>query len=53
VRIFWDAASSLLAQKDGAAPFVATVSWSERGRARQQIDYHHDLSIYSQLPETM
>jgi hypothetical protein len=53
VKIFWDAASSLLARKDGAAPFVATVSWSERARPRQQIDYHHDLSIYSHLPEAL
>jgi len=53
LRIFWDAAPSLLAQKGEAAPFVATVSWSERSRARQQVDYHHDLSIYRQLPEAL
>ncbi len=50
VRIFWDAAPSLLAQKGETAPFVATVSWSERSGSRQQVDYHHDLSIYKQLP---
>lgn len=53
VRIFWDAAPSLLAQKGQVAPFVATVSWSERSRSRQQVDYHHDLSIYRQLPEAL
>ena len=53
LRIFWDAAPSLLAQKGQAAPFVATVSWNERSRRRQQVDYHHDLSIYRQLPEAL
>ena len=53
VRIFWDAAPSLLAQKGQAAPFVATVSWSERGRPRQQAEYRHDLSIYAQLPDVL
>ena len=53
VRIFWDAAPSLLAQRGQAEPFVATVSWSERSRARQEVDYHHDLSIYRQLPEAL
>jgi hypothetical protein len=53
VRIFWDAAPSLLGQRGQAAPFVATVSWSERSRGRQQVDYHHDLSIYRQLPEAL
>ena len=53
VRIFWDAAASLLAQGGQAEPFVATVSWSERSRARQEVDYHHDLSIYRQLPEAL
>jgi hypothetical protein len=50
VRIFWDAAPSLLSQKGQAAPFVATVSWSERSRGHQQAEYHHDLSIYRQMP---
>ena len=53
VRIFWDAAPSLLAQRGQAAPFVATVSWGERSGARQQVDYRHDLSIYKQLPEAL
>jgi hypothetical protein len=53
LRIFWDAAPSLLMHKSQAAPFVATVSWSERSRPRQQADYHHDLSIYRQLPEAL
>ncbi len=51
LRIFWDAAPSLLSQGRQFAPFVATVSWSERARSRQQIDYHHDLSVYRQLPQ--
>src|ERR1044072_7107861 len=42
VRIFWDAAASLLAQRGQAEPFIATVSWRERSRARQEVDYHHD-----------
>jgi len=53
LKIFWDAAPSLLAQKGQTAPFVATVSWSERSGARQQVEYHHDLSIYRQLPEAL
>jgi hypothetical protein len=53
VRIFWDAAPSLLTQKGQAEPFVATVSWSERSGSRQQVDYRHDLSIYKELPEAL
>jgi hypothetical protein len=53
VRIFWDAAPSLFGQRGQTAPFVATVSWNERLRARQQADYHHDLSIYKELPECL
>ena len=44
-----DAAPSLFA-RDQAAPFVATVSWSEALRPRQRADYHHDPSIYRTLP---
>jgi hypothetical protein len=50
MRIFWDVAPSLLSQKGQAAPFVATVSWSERSGSRQQAEYHHDLAVYRQLP---
>jgi len=53
VRIFWDAAPSLFSQSGQTAPFVATVSWHERLRGRQQADYRHDLSIYKQLPESL
>jgi hypothetical protein len=53
MRIFWDAAPSLFAQRGQTAPFIATVSWNERLRARQQADYRHDLSIYRQLPECL
>ena len=53
VRIFWDAAPSLLAQRGQSGPFVATVSWSERSGSRQQVDYQHDLSIYKQLPQAL
>jgi hypothetical protein len=53
LRIFWDAAPALFSQRAQAAPFVATVSWSERLRPRQQADYTHDLSIYKQLPESI
>ncbi len=53
LRIFWDAAPSLLSERAQTAPFVATVSWSERLRPRQQADYHHDLSIYKELPEAL
>ena len=53
LRIFWDAAPALFSQSAQAAPFVATVSWSERLRPRQQADYTHDLSIYKQLPESI
>jgi hypothetical protein len=53
LHIFWDAAPSLFSQRGQTAPFVATVSWSERLRPRQQADYHHDLSIYKQLPEAL
>jgi hypothetical protein len=53
LRIFWDAAPSLLTEREQAAPFVATVSWSERSRPRQRAEYHHDLSIYKQLPASL
>lgn len=53
VKVFWDAAPTLLAQKGQSEPFVATVSWSERSRSRQQVDYHHDLSVYRQLPAAL
>ena len=51
LRIFWDAAPTLLARGGQTTPFVATVSWSERSRPRQRAEYHHDLSIYEQWPE--
>ncbi len=53
LRIFWDAAPSLLAQREPVGPFVATVSWSERSRPRQRADYQHDLSIYREWPEAI
>lgn len=53
LRIFWDAAPALLAQRATISPFVATVSWSERSRPRQSADYHHDLSIYKDWPEAI
>jgi hypothetical protein len=53
LRIFWDAAPALFSQRAQTAPFVATVSWTERLRPRQQADYHHDLSVYAQLPEAL
>ncbi|MEZ5320413.1 MAG: hypothetical protein R2752_23640 [Vicinamibacterales bacterium] len=49
-RIFWDAAPALLANPDRCAPFTATVTWSERGRARQRARYHHDPSIHRVWP---
>lgn len=51
LRIFWDTAPTLLAQRDPALSFVATVSWEERGQPRQEAAYRHDLSIYRQWPE--
>jgi hypothetical protein len=51
LRIFWDAASALFERGEGDRPFVATVAWSERGRRRQRVAYHHDLAIYRHLPE--
>jgi hypothetical protein len=53
LRIFWDAAPTLLAHRGQTAPFVATVSWNERSRPRQHAEYHHDLSIYEQWPECL
>jgi hypothetical protein len=53
LRIFWDAAPTLLARRGETAPFVATVSWNERLRPRQRAEYHHDLSIYQQWPECL
>jgi hypothetical protein len=53
LRIFWDAAPTLLARRTESAPFVATVSWNERLRPRQRAEYHHDLSIYEQWPECL
>ena len=49
LRIFWDAAQSLLGRRDDTS-FVATVSWDERERPRQRAEYRHDLSIYRQWP---
>ena len=49
LRIFWDAAAAL---GDQAAPFSASVSWSDRSsRARQRVEYEHDPSIYVRWPE--
>jgi hypothetical protein len=53
LRILWDAAPSLLARREEAAPFSATVSWSERlTRTRQRAEYHHDPSTYRHWPES-
>ena len=51
LRIFWDAAPALFAKGGQDRPFVATVSWDERGRTRQKVAYHHDPSIYRRWPE--
>ncbi len=51
LRIFWDAAPALFQKDDRGRPFVATVSWDERGRPRQRAEYHHDPSIYRHWPE--
>jgi hypothetical protein len=54
LRIFWDAAPALLAQRDQAAPFSATVSWSDRfSPRRQRAQYDHDLSMYRLWPECL
>jgi hypothetical protein len=53
LRIFWDAMPALLARRDQASPFVATVSWSDRSGSRQRLEYRHDLSIYRHLPECL
>jgi hypothetical protein len=53
LRVFWDASHLLLARRGQIAPFVATVSWNERSRPRQRVEYHHDLSIYVQWPECL
>jgi hypothetical protein len=49
LRIFWDAASAIFA-RDAGAPFVATVTWSERSRPRQRVEYRHEPAIYRRLP---
>jgi hypothetical protein len=49
LRVFWDAASAILA-RDGGTSFVATVSWSERSRPVQRVEYHHEPAIYRCLP---
>ena len=51
LRLFWDAAHTLLAREGDAEPFVATVSWDEPARERQRAQYRHDPSIYRQWPE--
>lgn len=54
LRVLWNAAPALLARRDQAAPFSATVSWRERSsRARQRAEYHHDPAIYRQWPESI
>jgi hypothetical protein len=50
LRIFWDAAPSLLQSGEQASLFTATVSWNERSRPRQHAQYQHDLSIYRRWP---
>lgn len=50
LRVFWDAAPSLLHGREQAAPFTATVSWHERSKSHERASYHHDLSIYRQWP---
>jgi hypothetical protein len=50
LRIFWNSAPALLASRDAAEPFAATVAWSERARGRQRETYRHDLSIYRHWP---
>jgi hypothetical protein len=50
LRIFWDAAPSLLHSREQGAPFTATVSWHERSKPHERAAYHHDLSIYRQWP---
>jgi hypothetical protein len=50
LRVFWDAAPSLLHSREQAAPFTATVSWHERSKSHERASYHHDLSIYRQWP---
>jgi len=52
LQIFWGAAPALLGRGGDCAPFVATVTWSERSRRRQRAEYHHDLSIYRCWPQT-
>jgi hypothetical protein len=53
LRIFWDAAPSLLQNREQTGPFTATVSWSERSRPRQRAQYRHDLSIYRHWPPSV
>lgn len=53
VRIFWDAACALVGHGDKTPSFAATVSWTERHRGRQRAEYHHDLSIYEQWPQSV
>jgi hypothetical protein len=53
LRVLWDAAPSIVRGKE-AAPFSATVSWTEPGsasRARNSATYRHDPSIYRVWPE--
>jgi hypothetical protein len=49
LRVFWDAASAILA-REGGTSFVATVSWSERSRPAQRVEYRHEPAIYRCLP---
>lgn len=53
LRVFWDAFPALLVGRDGAEPFTAIVSWTERSGVRQTAEYRHDLSIYRRLPECL
>jgi hypothetical protein len=53
LRVFWDAAHTLLGAEEQNGPFVATVSWTERARGAQQAEYRHDLAIYREWPEAV
>jgi len=53
LRLFWDAAHTLLAHNGEREPFVATVVWQERGRGPQRAQYRHDLSLFREWPEAV
>lgn len=50
LRVFWNAAA-IITQREHAAPFIATVSWTEGNGATRRAEFRHDPSIFRHWPQ--